>query len=337
MSIVPHVLLDPALPHRSADFLVNGTVYVETLMVSLADMASPRSRTQEQYAGKWRCKADWYAAQNKSLVIIEPDDILTGHRLAGKVDQVCRLVGLPARAVEVDRARGSAPAVSTVRPKGYWTFEKLCQVVAAVAATVGGFPTHADLMAAGYHSAPTMLSRFGRLRVAARIGWPLRHQKRIWTPERVEQEVAAWTEQRGYFPSTAELKATGHGLLAGAAQRLFIGRNEELRRGVERMLGRPLSQRKMPNGSYATQERLAALLRPVCASLGRFPTRAEVRAAGLSPTIWAMASKRYGVRAMAAFMGVPYASQGRRCRDGAAPPMRSADLFASLDAPPQRG
>ena len=337
VSILPHVLLDPALPHRSADFLVSGTVYVEVLMVSPADMASPRSRTQEHYVSKWRCKAAWYAAQNKSLVIIEPDDILTADRLAGKVDQIRRLVGLPAPATEVDRACGALAAVSTVRPKGYWSFDTLCQVVAAVARAVGGYPTHADLMAAGYQSAPTMLSRFGRHRVAARIGWPLRHQKGVWTPERVEQEVAAWTEQHGRFPSIAELKATGHGLLAGAAQRLFLGRTDELRRSVERILGRPLSQRKMPNGSYATQERLAALLLPVCASLGRFPTKGEVRAAGLSPTVWAMASKRYGVRAMAAFMGVPYASRGRRCRDGAASPMRDGDLFASLDATPQRG
>ena len=149
VSIVPHVLLDPALPHRSADFLVSGTVYVEVLMVSLADMASPHGRTQQQYAGKWQCKAAWYAAQNKSLVIIEPDDILAADRLAGKIDQMRSLVGLSAPANGVDRARGSAPSVSTVRPKGYWTFDTLCQVVAEVARVVGGFPTHADLIAAG--------------------------------------------------------------------------------------------------------------------------------------------------------------------------------------------
>ena len=274
-------------------------------MVSLADMASPQSRTQQQYAGKWQCKAAWYAAENKSLVIIEPDDILAADRLTGKIDQVRRLVGLPAPANGVDRVHGSAPSVSTVRPKGYWTFDTLCQVVAEVARAVGGFPTHADLVAAGYHSAPTMLSRVGRRRVAARIGWPLRHQKGVWTPARVEQEVAAWTEQHGCFPSIAAMKATGHGRLAGAAQRLFNGRTNELSRAVERILGRTLSQRKMPNGSYSTQEQLAALLRPVCASLGRFPTRAEVKAAGLSPTTWAMVSTRYGVRAMASFMGVP--------------------------------
>ena len=337
VSIVPHVLLDPTLPHRSADFLVSGTVYVETLMISLADMASPRSRPQQHYAGKWRCKAAWYAAQNKSLVIIEPDDILAADRLIGKVDQVRRLVGLPAPANEGDRARGSGPQVSTVRPKGYWTFDTLCKVVAAVARTVGGFPTHADLVAAGYHSAPTMLTRVGRRRVAARICWPLRHQKGVWTPERVEQEVAAWTEQHGCFPSIAELKATGHSRLAGAAQRLFNGRTAELRRAVERILGRTLSQRKMPNGSYANQERLAALLRPVCASLGRFPTRSEVRAAGLSPTIWAMVSTRYGVRAMASFMAVPYSgARRRRTRSGATASSPRDDLFDGRDPAPER-
>jgi hypothetical protein len=76
----------------------------------------------------------------------------------------------------------------------------------------------------------------------------------------------------------------------------------------------------MPNGSYDTQEQLAEILRPVCVGLGRFPTRAEVKAAGLSPTVWAMVSTRHGVRAMAIFMGVPYRGDLLDRRDPAREP-----------------
>ena len=253
-SIVPHVLLDPALPRSSADFLIGGRVYVEVLMISLAGMSQPTSRTQERYATKWRCKAAWYAKAGKALVIIEPDDILKADRLAGKVTEVLGLLGLAASTSGAGFATPSGQVGGTVRPKGYWTFDTLCRVVAEIGRAVGGFPTHADLIAAGYHAAPTMLTRFGRSRVADRIGLPLRHEKGIWTRERVEQEVAAWVNEHGHFPSVADLKATGHSHLAGARQRLFLGRTDDLRHAAERDCKRTLARRKMPNGSYATPQ-----------------------------------------------------------------------------------
>ena len=334
-SIVPHVLLDPALTHCSADFLVGGEVYVEVLMISLAEMDQTTSRIQEGYAAKWRRKAAWYATAGKALVIIEPNDILQADRLAQKASQVLDLLGLAASTSGAGPMPCSDHDGGTVRPKGYWTFDTLCRVVAEIGRTVGGFPTHADLTAAGYHAAPTMLTRFGRCRVADRIGLPLRHEKGIWTRERVEQEVAAWVNEHGRFPSVADLKATGHSHLAGAQQRLFVGRTDELRHAVERICRRTLARRKMPNGSYATQERLAAILRPLCASLGRFPTRAEVKTAGLSPTVWAKVSTGYGVRAMAAFMGVPYAGRRWTSSGRAASPRAGGDLSAHGNAEPQ--
>lgn len=333
--IVPHILLGADLPRRSADFLVDAAVYVEVLMISLADMESPTSRTQRQYEAKWRCKADWYAKTAKPLVIIEPNDVLRADRLAERVDEVLRLLG-PATSTSVaNLARCSDADSGTVRPKGYWTFDTLCKVVAEVGRTVGGFPTHADLNAAGYHTAPTMLTRLGRGRVADRIGLPLRNEKNVWNPERIEQEIAVWVNKYGRFPSVADLKATGHSHLAGARQRLFNGKTDELRHAVERICERPLARRKMPNGSYATQELLAAILRPLCARLGSFPTRAEVRAAGLPPAVWARVSTDYGVRRMAAFMGVPCWDRRRKCSDAPASPRSGGDLFTGLDAEPQ--
>ena len=238
MSIVPHVLLDPALPHRSADFLIGGAVYVEVLMISLAEIDRPNGKTQEKYAGKWRCKIAWYKAGNKPLVIVEPDDVLNPGRLAIKAEEVLRLLELASQSSSVLDPASAPPAVATMRAKHYWSFERLCRVVAEVARELGHFPTHAALLAAGHASAPTMLTRFGRRRVAEHIGVPIRHEKGIWNLARVEQEMAAWVMKHDRFPSTGNLKATGHGALAGAWQRLTFGRVEQSRAAVERICGR---------------------------------------------------------------------------------------------------
>ena len=307
-SIVPHVLLADGTAQRSADFLVAGTVFVEVLMIALCEIAEPRSRTQRAYAAKWQAKAEWYAVASRPLVIVEPEDVAQPNRLARKVDEVLDRLGLSSPA----EIRPAASAGKTTRPKGFWTFKALCEVVATVARQVGGFPTHADLTAAGYGNAALMLRRGMRRRVAETIGVPLRNAKGVWNLDRVQRELAAWVDAHGHFPSITELKATGHGNLASAWSRACNGRTETLRPAVERICGRRLPRRRVPNGSYATQEGLASILQPLCAELGRFPNRAEVTAAGLSPAVWAMVSTRHGVRAMAAFMGVPYAGPRRR-------------------------
>ena len=124
-----------------------------------------------------------------------------------------------------------------------------------------------------------------------------------------------WFTKRCARPLPAGMGIVPHVLLEGAGQRstdFLVAGTETLRPAVERICGRTLPRRRVPNGSYATQEGLASILQPLCAELGRFPNRAEVTAAGLSPAVWAMVSTRHGVRAMAAFMGVPYAGPRRR-------------------------
>ena len=89
-------------------------------------------------------------------------------------------------------------------------------------------------------------------------------------------------------------------------------------------------------GSTATPEALAALLRPVCEQLGRFPNAAEMAAAGLPSTVYAVTSRRYGVAAMAARMGVPHAGPERLTHDEAVAVLLTAAEPSLLPGVPSR-
>ncbi len=193
-----------------------------------------------------------------------------------------------------------------MRAHGTWTFEFLCQVVAEVAAAVGGWPTHADLMARGYTTATEMLKQRGMAeRVSAAIDVPLRNRKRAWTEAQVTETVAAWAREHGRYPTDPDLRASGLGPVALARARVFHGRQDELHAAVERQCGQVLPRRQMPKGSYRTPARLAALLRPLCDRLERFPTGEEI-CAGLPATVYERIFQFGGMRAMAAHMGVAF-------------------------------
>ncbi len=288
-------------------------------MLPLADMAAGLSRTGAAYAGKWRRKSFWYAGQARPLVVVEPADVAHAGRLAAKVAEVARLLGLPPldgadTPGDLDGPGGSGGA--SMRAKGEWSFEYLCQAVAEVARAVGSFPTHAQLAAAGCGHAVNLLKQRGvAARVAAAIGVPLRNVRGEWTPERVERELASWVQAHGRYPVGGDLAGSGQRALARAAQRLFSGRQDELRAAVERRIGRALPRHMAPPGSYATQAQVAALLRPLCERLGRFPLEAEMEAdPGLPLGFYTVVSGRFGIEAMAAHMGVPHQGRKRRTR-----------------------
>ncbi len=318
--IEAHVLLGSGLPGCSADLLVGGHVLVEVLMLPLADMATAGlSPTGKAYAGKWARKAAWYAGQATPLVVVEPADVAHAGRLAAKVAEVARLLGLPPP--DGADSPGSpdglgGPGGASMRAKGEWSFEYLCQAVAEVARAVGGFPTHAQLAAAGCGHAANLLKQHGMAaRVAAAIDVPLRNVRGEWTPERVEHEVAAWVQVHGRYPVGRDLAGCEQGALASAAQRLFSGRQDELRAAVERRVGRALPRHMALPGSYATQAQVAVLLRPLCDRLGHFPLEAEMEAdPGLPLGFYNVVSGRFGIAAMAACMGVPHQGRKRRSR-----------------------
>ncbi len=288
-------------------------------MLPLADMAAGLSRTGAAYAGKWRRKSFWYAGQARPLVVVEPADVAHAGRLAAKVAEVARLLGLPPldgadTPGDLDGPGGSGGA--SMRAKGEWSFEYLCQAVAEVARAVGSFPTHAQLAAAGCGHAVNLLKQRGvAARVAAAIGVPLRNVRGEWTPERVERELASWVQAHGRYPVGGDLAGSGQRALARAAQRLFSGRQDELRAAVERRVGRVLPRHVAEAGSYATQAQVAVLLRPLCERLGRFPLEAEMEAdPGLPLGFYNVVSRRFGIAAMAACMGVPHLGSKRRTR-----------------------
>jgi len=307
VSVAVHVRL-PDGSRCSCDFVLDGRVYVEVLGVSLADMAQGRNDYERRYAERWATKAAVYAAYRIEPVLIEPDDVADGERLAGRVAVIAERLGLAGTAVPVSSSR-------RVRAHGTWTFEFLCQAVAEVAAAVGGWPTHADLAARGYTAAAEMLKQPGLAeRVSAAINVPLRNRKRAWTEAQVTEAVAAWAREHGRYPTDPDLRASGLGPVVLPRARVFHGRQDELHAAVERFCGQGLPRRQAPKGSYGTQAKLAVLLRPLCDRLGRFPTKEEIRA-DLPATVYERVCRFGGVRGMAAYMGVPI--EGRRRWDRA--------------------
>ena len=300
VEITVHARLPGGTGRCSVD-LVLRWVHIEVLGIAEAAMAAARTPRQRKYVRQWRHKCRLYAAMGVIPVVVEPADVDDPRRMAARVAEVGQLLAVQPRALP-------APCGKTVRAKGFWIHEALCAAVAEVAARVGGFPTNAQLTAAGYGHAVELLKRPGvRQRVAQAIGYPLRHVRGGWTRERVVAELAGWVMQHGRYPTRRDLEAAGQGGLARAAKRLFKGKQASLRALVERRCGRTLPRRQAPPGSYAGIDRLALLLRPLCDQLGRFPTAAEMRAAGLPATLYDLVSRQHGVRRMAAYMGVPYA------------------------------
>ena len=90
-----HVLL-PGQAARSADILVGDGVYLEVLMIGVAAMAMPTSRTQVAYGRKWTAKSEVYAALGIEPIVIEPCDVHDPARLALRMAEVgCRLGTTP--------------------------------------------------------------------------------------------------------------------------------------------------------------------------------------------------------------------------------------------------
>ncbi len=308
--ITVHARLPGGTGRCSVDFLVRW-VYVEVLGIPEAAMAAARTTRQRKYARQWRYKCRLYKAMGVTPVVIEPADVDDPRRMAARMAEVGRLLAVRPQALP-------APCGRPVRAKASWTFEALCAAVAEVAAIVGGFPTNARLIAAGYGHAVELLKRPGmRQHVAQVIGHLLRHMRGQWTRERVVAELVGWVGRHGGYPSRRDLDAAGRGTLASAAKRLFRGEQGSLRTLVGQRCGRVLPRRQAPPGSYADIDQLATLLRPLCDRLGRFPIAAEMRAAGLPATLYSVVSRRHGVRRMAEHMGTPYAGPLRLTRAAA--------------------
>ena len=127
-----HVLL-PGQAARSSDILVAGGVYLEILMIGVAAMAMPASRTQIAYGRKWTAKNEVYAALGIEPIVIEPCDVHDSERLALRMAEVgCRLGTTP--------RSPSPPTGNETRAKGSWDRAALRKAVSDVARRVGALP-----------------------------------------------------------------------------------------------------------------------------------------------------------------------------------------------------
>ena len=298
-----HVLLPGS--KRSVDILINESVYVEVLMIAVADMAKPATKTKAKYATNWAEKAPLYAALDIDPVLIEPLDIYDPKRLAERIAEIGRRIGM-------EPLPPGPPSGAQTRAKGYWGYEALCKAVAEVAKLTGSFPTYAQLTENGYGHATRMLRQRGmRKRVADTLGLRLINSRGVWPRSRIIAELLAWVEEHGQYPSVPELIEAKRSDLLGAIHRLGRGKAEVIRAEVETLWGKPMRRRRMQDGSYATLASIGSLLRPLAERIGRVPTRRECAAEGLG-TAWDVMSRRWGVAALGAHLDLPTASEGRR-------------------------
>ena len=128
-------------------------------------------------------------------------------------------------------------------------------------------------------------------------------------------ELASWVHTHDAYPTTAALRRGGQSALESARARLWAGEANALRAAVAEATGTILAPRRAPDGAYATNEQVAAALRPLAQRLGRMPTQREAAAAGLG-TAWAESSRRVGVAGMAARLGVPCRTRQTHDRTG---------------------
>ena len=189
-----HVVL-PGEVARSADILVAGAVYVEVVMVAVAKMATPTSGTQAAYARKWSTKVAVYMTLGIDPVVIEPADIHDPARLALRVEEIGRRIG-------IGPCPPSPPTGKQTRAKGSWDDKFLRAAVAEIARLVRGFPTYAQLTAHGYGHAAILLRKRGmRQRVAEALGLRLVHRKNIWDRARVVAELLTWVGKTADTPA----------------------------------------------------------------------------------------------------------------------------------------
>jgi hypothetical protein len=299
-----HVILEGDSA-RSADFVVDGKVWVEVLGIAIEAMPYPTSARQAKYAADWKAKSARYAALGIDPVVVEPEDIHDAGRLAARVAEV-------AARLQRDPVPPTSPGGKRTRAKGSWTFQMVCAAVEEVANGGGTFPTHEALARAGFGHACMLLRQRGmRHRVASALTLTDTNCKGRWSRERVVGELADWMHEHGSYPTNAELKKAAHSPLCSARSRLWAGEMDALRLAVGERVGMEATPRRAPDRSYTTVDQVAAALKPLALTLGRMPTAAEAAAAGLS-TAWAHASRRTGVARMAEMIGVPCASPPRR-------------------------
>jgi hypothetical protein len=175
-------------------------------------------------------------------------------------------------------------------PPGYakrWTEERIRADLRSFLRRRRRWPSRNEFEAAGRKPLRDAIGRTGGPeRWAAEFGLArdnLRSgSRRVWTRERVEEELRAFVGGRGVMPTTSEFREAGLAPLLTATYRYGGPRELAHRLGVKPADG---GQRRVPPPSSPwarkwTDERISAELGQFCADRDTFPTQREFASAG---------------------------------------------------------
>jgi hypothetical protein len=187
-----------------------------------------------------------------------------------------------------------------------WTAERIRHALSVFLAGRSEWPAYAEFVRAGRKGLRDAVTRTGGARrwaaelsveyVERKPGYAAR-----WTEERVRGELSRFLAGRDAWPSRREFEAAGRKPLRDAVGRLG---------GIERWaaeFGLPVTSLRAGSRRRWDDERIEEAVRPLVERLGRWPTRSEFRAAGLSSALTAMyhRSDYGGIEGWRRHFGVP--------------------------------
>lgn len=187
--------------------------------------------------------------------------------------------------IKIAKELGYSPA----RKRGYWTLENLSGELKPICKEQGKMPSGDYLRKIGRQDLERAIYKFGRDKVAERLGYTLSiRPKGYWILERAIEELKPICEKLGRMPSDGYLRKIGKGDLEHATYR--IGKDK-----IAKRLGYKV--RKIHPGGYWTLKNVKNELLPICRKLSRMPTKAELKKMG-RPDIIA-GTRKFGWAAVA--------------------------------------
>lgn len=200
-----------------------------------------------------------------------------------------------ARRRRVPRPRPVEPGAP---PNRRWTDERITKALAAFLKDREEWPSYSEFVAAHRKRLYQAVLNHGGTHYWAQrmhVRWVVRHGGggRYWTEERIRERLSLMLRERDSWPTGAEFAAAGEQRLLAAARRLGGTDYWAAEFGVSSTRpavsagGHTVSARGRGQRVW-TDERIAASIAPLIASLGRWPTKGEFRRAGLGAALAAV-------------------------------------------------
>jgi hypothetical protein len=152
------------------------------------------------------------------------------------------------------------------------------------------WPRHSEFVASGHSGLYQAVLRHGGTRLWARrmgVRWVKRNGGRpYWSEQLIRERLQKFLAGRNTWPSSQEFAQAGEGALLAAVRRFGGVARWERELGIKRARRR----RKRPRRPRRLWDdaRIEAAIAPLVAELGRWPTKAEFRRAGLGSALSAV-------------------------------------------------